>query len=89
MSKPAPIRKARGNEAAAFQTADGKVEAALVKNADGAYRVFLSSLQFDEDEQLHYWSDHMMPTGGIYETVEIAKAETETVLGPLFATRDS
>ena len=55
-----------------------------MKNAGGAYRVFLSKLQFDEDEQVYYWSDYMMQTGGIYETIDIAKAETETVIGPLF-----
>jgi hypothetical protein len=70
-------------EVASFEDANGRTQVAVVQNRDGAYRVFLSSLRFDDQEQIHYWSDDMMPSGGIYETIDIAKTEIEVLVGPL------
>ena len=70
-------------EVASFENADGRTQVAVVQTKDGGYRVFLSNLSFDNQEQIHYWSNDMMPTGGIYETIEIAKTEIEVLVGRL------
>jgi hypothetical protein len=68
---------------ASFEDSDGRTQVAVVKPGDGAYRVFVSTLSFDDEEQVFYWSDDLMPTGGIYQTIDIARTEMEILIGPL------
>ncbi len=83
MTTRTPTRIPRPDEAASFEDADGTTQVAVVQPSNGAYRAFVSNLSFDDEEQVFYWSDDLMPTGGIYQTIDIAKTEMEILIGPL------
>lgn len=83
MTTRTPTRIPRPGEVASFGEADGTPQVAVVQPSYGAYRAFVSNRSFDDEEQVFYWSDDLMPTGGIYRTIDIAKTEMEILIGPL------
>ncbi|MEZ6001368.1 hypothetical protein [Hyphomonas sp.] len=78
-----PARQPRKGEVASFKSTDGKMVIAITTKGAGAFHAFKSSLRFEDEEGVYYWSNEHSPIGGMYGSVRLAKSDLESIFGTL------
>lgn len=68
-------REPRNSEVEKLESADGKTVFSIRKREDGNYEFYVEKLKFDDEEEVYYWSQEMLPHPSIFGSVTDAKAE--------------
>jgi len=85
MIKIAQPRRSKPNECATFETKSGRTVVSITQARDSVFYVFVSELNYDEENDVYYWSDFSQNLGGIYDSVSTAREEATQLIGePLF-----
>ena len=66
------------NEVDNLVSVDGKTVFSIRKRNDGNYEFYVEILQFDNEEDVYYWSQDMLPRPSIFGSIMDAKAEVIT-----------
>jgi len=68
-------RTPKNSEVDSLESADGKTVISIRKRPDLNYQFHIERLLFDNEEEVHYWSQDMLPRPSIFGSVTDAKAE--------------
>ena len=74
-------RNPHGNEIKTVLANDSRICGSIVHQADGTYRIFIDTLCYDPEEDVHYWSQTNAPRVGIFGTVDDAERELAFIFG--------
>ena len=74
-------RQPHNNEVEKLESSDKKTVFSIRKRDDGNFEFFVECLKYDEDEELYYWSQEMLPRPHIFGSVIDTKAEIMTQFG--------
>ena len=74
-------RKPYETEVDKLESADGKTVFSIRERTDGNYEFYVESINFDNDEEIHYWSQESLSRPSIFGSVVDAKAEIYSQFG--------
>ena len=58
-----------------LKSTDGKTVFSIRKREDGNCEFYVEELKFDDEEEVYYWSQEMLPRPSIFWSVTDAEAE--------------
>ena len=73
------------NEVGQLTSTDGKTVFSIRLRDDKNYEFYVKELRFDDEEEIHYWSQEMLPRPSIFGSIVDAKAEIFAQFGQYFS----